>query len=143
MSVRMTALYRSTFLSLGAAIALSSCGKVKELHDATLDMRDTTGGMSKTTEDMSKTTKRMEETTCKMYTSLRQGNSKVSRDADIEAIRKGKNITEKLELAAKYMQGFEYQVWTTSCADVVPRSRDRTSRDRTSHDDPALREGSL
>lgn len=86
-----------------------------------MDMKDTTNEMSETTKGMSETTKRMEDTTCKMYTSLRQGNSKASRDADMEAIRDGKNITEKLELAAKYMQGFEYQVWTTSCASVVPR----------------------
>ena len=98
------------------------------MHDATMGMAKTTGGMAKTTEemakttqDMSKTTHRMEDTTCKMYTSLRQGNSKVSRDTDMKAIREGSDITEKLELAAKYMQGFEYQVWTPSCAEVAPR----------------------
>jgi hypothetical protein len=97
----------SLTLALGAVLTLSSCAKVQEMHDATM-------GMSKTTNEMN-------ETTCKMYTSLRQGNSKVSRDTDIEAIRKGSNISEKLAIAAKYMQGLEYQVWSRSCNDVAPR----------------------
>ncbi len=115
MRFRSSILARSTIgLSLGTVLALSSCGKVNDMHDATMEMQ-------KQTKDMGDTTKRMEETTCKMYTSLRQGNAKQSRDADMTAMRGSKNINEKLELAAKYMQGFEYQLWTSSCADVAPR----------------------
>lgn len=101
-------------LAVGSALALSSCGKVKDMHDATMEMRE---NMNKTV----KTTEGMAGTTCKMYTSLRQGNSKVSRDTDMEAIEKGGNIVKKLEISAKYMQGFEYQVWAPDCSDLAPR----------------------
>lgn len=131
-----------TLVSVSSLLIFSSCGKVNDMHDATMDMSETTKNMAKTTDGMSKTTDgmskttdhmstttdkmskttdRMDNTTCKMYTSLRQGNSKASRDTDIKEIIKSKNITEKLELAAKYMQGFEFQVWTSSCAETSPR----------------------
>jgi len=91
------------------------------MSETTDKMATTTENMSKTTDKMSVTTEHMNETTCTMYASLRQGNTKVSRDTDMAAIRKGKNITEKLELAAKYMQGFEYQVWSPVCVDIATR----------------------
>jgi hypothetical protein len=146
-----SSLFSRSALGLGlvSALSLSSCSKVNDMHDATMDMSKTTKGMADTTDKMAKTTDhmsettdhmsettdglskktdhlagttdRMDETTCKMYTSLRQGNAKVSRDTDMQQMLKSKDITEKLELSAKYMQGFEYQVWAPSCSDVAPR----------------------
>jgi hypothetical protein len=98
---------------------------MEENMDKTVDqmgkMSNTTDKMSNTTDKMAKTTNDMRDTTCKMYTALRQGNSKVSRDTDIEKIEGAKDITTKLEVAAKYMQGMEYQVWAPSCEEVAPR----------------------
>jgi hypothetical protein len=108
-------------LSAGAVLALSSCGKLNDMHDATVDVNKKTDHLSASTDHLKDKTDEIEKATCKMYTSLRQGNAKQSRDADMTAMRASKNINEKLELSAKYMQGFEYQLWTDSCAEVAPR----------------------
>ncbi len=92
-----------------------------KMSETTNHMSETTDKMATTTEKMSVTTDHMNETTCTMYASLRQGNTKLSRDTDMKAIRDAKNITEKLELAAKYMQGFEYQVWSPVCVSIASR----------------------
>lgn len=96
------------------ALSLSSCGKINEMHDATLKAGENTT-------DLAALTKRMDKTTCTMYRSMRQGSTKVSRDTDFETITKAKGQTEKLTAAAAYLQGFEYQVWAAVCVDELPR----------------------
>ncbi len=115
--------FNSSFLvlSAGTILTLSSCGKVNDMHDATMDMQKSTHSLGDKTDHLSNKTDQIQSATCKMYTSLRQGNAKQSRDNDMTAMRASKNINEKLELSAKYMQGFEYQLWTDSCADNAPR----------------------
>jgi hypothetical protein len=117
----MTSVRNALGLACAAALSLTSCGKINHMQDNMDAVKDGTEKMGKTTDDMAKTTKRMEDTTCKMYTSLRQGDPKKSRDDDIATIESSKSVTKKLETAGKLMYGLEYQVWSLSCADISPR----------------------
>jgi hypothetical protein len=110
----------SRFLSVFAitlSMAVSACSmkeQLDEMHDATVAVPKKLDGMKKTTDDM-------ETTTCTMYRSLRQGNSKLSRDQDFEDIVRAEDISGKLAEAAEYMQGFEFQVWAANCDSELSR----------------------
>lgn len=87
-----------------------------EMHDATVAVGKQTPAMKQTTDEL-------KELTCTMYRSLRQGNAKMSRDQDLVDMRKAEEISEKLAEASEYMQGFEYQVWSPSCENVISREK--------------------
>jgi hypothetical protein len=142
--------FTTPLLILAAAASLTSCGKINHMEaqtdhlSATTDhvsaktdhlsdttdhvaektdhVSDTTDHVAEKTDHLSDTTDHVDLTACTTLTLLRQGGSKDSRDTDLITIdKKSTSLVEKLELAAKYMQGFEYQVWSPACVSIASR----------------------
>jgi hypothetical protein len=94
-------------LSASAILALSSCGKVNDMHDATMALKDKTD--------------HVDATTCALYVSERQKGSADIRNTELGSLKTSSNINEKLETAAKYMQAFEFQVYSSVCEQYISR----------------------
>ncbi len=84
-----------------------ACGKINDMHDATMDLRDTSQGLKQTSGQIVDTSNHMHSNLIK----------KDGLDVRIEATRKMKTdyrTSDKIADAVAYFRAFQYQFWSAS-----------------------------
>jgi hypothetical protein len=97
-------------------LALSSCAKVKDMHDATMQMNATTAKLSDTSADMAKIMTEVMDTG-------RQGASLDLRNKLWATITNSKSLEEKATNAGLYFQAFEFELWNNEGMDKLGNQR--------------------
>ena len=106
---------KKIFLTL-TLIALSSCAKVKDMHDATMQMNATTAKLSDTSSEMAKI---MTE----VMDSGRQGASLTLRNDLWSLMKNSKSLEEKGVNSGLYFQAFEFELWNNEGMDKLGNQR--------------------
>lgn len=112
----------SLSLLLALLAVLPSCAKVKEMHDATMQMNKTTSQLAVTSDDA---TKLMAE----LNDQGRQGAAVDIRNKSYLVMAGRTKFEEKAFAAGLYFQSFEFQLWNLHGKDLLPGRRDVLMRD--------------
>ena len=113
---------RSLLISLATIAVLSSCAKVQDMHDATMEMNKTTSALADTTKD---TKSLMGE----IYDSGRQGAGLDLRNKLWDNALRSPKLEEKATNAGLYFVAFEFQLWSQNGLDGRSGQRERLMKD--------------
>lgn len=105
-------------------LAVSSCSKVEDMHDATISMNGTTSEMNATTARMAKITEDMANTMNEVMDSGRQGAALDLRSKRWDDVVNGKSLEQKSTNAGLYFQAFEFQLWNNLGLDKLTSQRE-------------------
>lgn len=113
---------RHSLVIFTALAALSSCSKVQEMHNATMEMNSTTS-------DLADVSSQMNKMMAEVYDSGRQGASLDLRNKLFEIAVNAPKIEEKATNAGLYFLAFEFQLWSNLGQDNREGERERLMKD--------------
>ena len=120
-------------LSIASIIAASSCGKLDDMHDATMALKTKTDEVGATSQDLKtlttdvdkksadldqkttqvlQTSQDLKTLTTDLLDENRQGNAVTIRGQRLDAMDKTKDQQAKIGEAGLYYSAFEFQLWT-------------------------------
>jgi hypothetical protein len=112
-----------------AFIALTSCSKVNDMHDATMAMNATTAKMAANTEKMNATTNGMNSVMGEIFDSGRQGAALDLRTKQWDNLINSPKLEDKGTFSGLYFLAFEFQLWSNVSADSKAGERERLQAD--------------
>jgi hypothetical protein len=112
----------------GILATVVACQPVKDMHDATMDMKDQTRALGQTSSEIADTSKGLKSAQQDLQGNIRQGGGFPIRQTSIDDILKASRAEPQLDDAGAYLWAFEYQQWSGFGTDDL-QARDELARE--------------